>query len=152
MMMMMIGNMTSRMINLDADNCHGRAGAGDVQQHLPKTAGIFDLCILYFYIIVANKQEVKAFAFFRYFYIKILLFINIQQHLPKTAGIFDLCILYFYIKILHFAFLILYQNLCIFTLTTISSTSQKMNATLQYDERFLNLPVLIEQIVLQSVK
>ena len=97
--------MTLVMIKLNADNCHGRAGAGDV-----------------------------------------------QQHIPKTTGNFDLSILYFYIKILHFAFLILYQNLCIFTLTTISSTSQKMNATLQYDERFLNLPVLIEQIVLQSVK
>ena len=30
----------------DADNCHGRTGAGDVQQYLPKTTGILYLYFL----------------------------------------------------------------------------------------------------------
>ena len=37
----------------DADNCHGRTGAGDVQQYLPKTTGILYLylllCICFFH-------------------------------------------------------------------------------------------------------
>ena len=40
----------------DADNCHGRAGAGDVQQHLPKTAGllicVFCISIPIYYILL----------------------------------------------------------------------------------------------------
>ena len=35
-------------IEIDADNCHGRKRAGDVQQHLPKTTGKI---IFFFYSI-----------------------------------------------------------------------------------------------------
>ena len=49
--------------NFDADNCHGRKRAGDVQQHLPKTTGnlyfmlnlLVKLYLLQYLFISSNK-------------------------------------------------------------------------------------------------